>query len=42
MELSRCPDCGADYPLYFSPEGSLDVRCDACGYSSAALDGGEQ
>lgn len=35
LEMSRCPDCGAEYPVWYSPKGELGCFCDNCGYATA-------
>lgn len=34
MTFSTCPDCGAEYPDFYSPIGSLYTFCDRCGYTN--------
>jgi hypothetical protein len=29
-----CPNCGAEYPDFHSPVGSMGTLCNACGWSS--------
>lgn len=34
FELGSCPECGAGYPVFYSPKGETGVYCDACGYAA--------
>jgi len=34
VELAGCPNCGADYPDFHSPVGTIETVCDACGWAS--------
>lgn len=36
MTFADCPKCGAGYPDFHSPEGSIETICDSCGWSSDA------
>lgn len=34
MGLSTCPECGASYPNFYSPAGSMHTFCDDCGWTN--------
>ena len=42
MSLSRCPECGADYPFWYSRRNSFETLCENFGYSSEENDDREQ
>jgi hypothetical protein len=34
MRLAGCPECGADWPTFHSPVGTIETVCDNCGWAS--------
>ena len=32
--FATCPECGAEWPEFYSPVGSPETLCDSCGWSS--------